>query len=187
MSAGEIEEMRGITHDIHSLSRVSTSISWKQSQILWLKDGDTNSKYFHTVLSSRRRRNAIVSLLVNGNIVEGVQPIRHAIYSHFKDHFAATNVSRPRVENLMFKNLSYVEGSGLIKPFSEGEVKAAIWDCDSFKSSGPDGVNLGFIKDFWEYSKGDVVQFISDFHRNDKLTRGKNTTFIALIPKVDSP
>ena len=87
----------------------------------------------------------------------------------------------------MFKNLSYVEGSSLIKPFSEGKVKAAVWDCDSFKSSGPDGVNFGFIKEFWEDIKGDVMRFISNFHRNGKLRRGINTTFIALIPKVDSP
>jgi len=31
------------------------------------------------------------------------------------------------------------------------------------------------------------MHFISDFHRNGKLARGINTTFIALIPKVDSP
>jgi len=187
MSTEELEEMRGITHDIQSLSCVNTSISWQQSRNRWLKDGDANSKYFHLILSSRRRRNAIVSLTVNGNLVEGVQPIRHADFSHFQDHFAAHNVLRPGVENLMFKNLSYADGIGLIKPFSEGEVKAAIWDCDSFKSSGPDGVNLGFIKDFWEDIKGDVMRFISDFHRNGKLTKGINSTFIALIPKVDSP
>jgi len=111
------------------------------------KDGDANSKYFHSVLASGRRWNAIVSLLVNGNIVEGIQPIRNAIFTHFKEHFVAPNVTRPRVENLLFKNLSYAEGSGLIKPFSEGEVKAAVWDCDSFKSPSLDGVNLGFIKD----------------------------------------
>lgn len=43
MSTEELEEMRGITHDIHSLSRVSTSISWQQSRTRWLKDGDANS------------------------------------------------------------------------------------------------------------------------------------------------
>jgi hypothetical protein len=102
-----------------------------QSRLHWLREGDANLKYFHSVLASRRRRNAIVSLLVDGNIVDGVQPIRSAIFSHFKHHFAASNVSRPGVGNLIFKNLSYVEGSGLIKPFSEAEVKAAIWDCDS--------------------------------------------------------
>ena len=93
-----------------------------------MKDGDANSRYFHTVLSSRRRRNAIVSLVVNGNIVEGVQPIRNAVFTHFKDHFAAQSVVRPGAENLSFKNLSYAEGSVLIKSFLEGEVKAAVWE-----------------------------------------------------------
>ena len=62
-----------------------------------------------------------------------------------------------------------------------------VWDCDSYKSRGLDGVNFGFIKDFWEDIKGDVMRFISEFHRNGILSRGINTTFIALIPKVDSP
>jgi len=46
LSVEDIDEMRGIMHDIHSLSRVNTSISWQQSRLLWLKDGDVNSKYF---------------------------------------------------------------------------------------------------------------------------------------------
>ena len=187
LSVEEIEEMRGITHDIHSLSRVNTSITWHKSRLLWLKDGDANSKYFHSVISSRRRRNSIVSLLVNGTLVEGVQPIRNAVYSHFKDHFAAPCISRLGVENLHFQNLSYVKGNGLIKSFSAGEVKATVWDCDSFKSPGPYGVNFSFIKAFWDELKDDIMRFMSDFHRNGKLTRGINTTFIALIPKVDSP
>ena len=152
-----------------------------------MKDGDANSKYFHSILSSRRRRNSIVSLLINGTLVEGVQPIQNAIFSHFRDHFAVQNTSRTGAENLTFKQLSYAEGRSLILPFSEAEVKAAVWDCESFKRPGPDGVNFGFIKDFWEDIKGDVMQFISEFHRNGKLSRGINTTFIALIPKVDSP
>ena len=75
LTTDEQEEMRGITHDIHSLSRVQTSISWQKSRLHWLEDGDANSKYYHSVLSNRRRRNSIISLLVNDNLVEGVQPI----------------------------------------------------------------------------------------------------------------
>ena len=32
LTTDEIEEMRGITHDIHSLSRIHTSINWQQSR-----------------------------------------------------------------------------------------------------------------------------------------------------------
>jgi len=88
---------------------------------------------------------------------------------------------------LAFKTLTYAEGGNLTKPFLVAEVKAAVWDCDSYKSPGPDGVNFGFLKEFWEDVKGDVMHFISDFHRNERLTRGINNTFIVLIPKVTSP
>jgi len=120
-------------------------------------------------------------------VVEGVQPIWNAGFAHFRDHFEVSIVTRPGAENLSFNTLTTAEGTGLIKPFTEAEVKAAVWDCESFKSPGPDGVHFGFIKDFWDQLKGDVMRFISDFHRNGRLTRGINTTFIALIPKVDSP
>jgi hypothetical protein len=91
------------------------------------------------------------------------------------------------VDDLVFKQLSSVERGSLTWPFTGAEIKDAVWDCDSFKSPGPDGVNFGFFKDFWAELKGDVVCFISEFPRNGKLTKGINSTFIALIPKVDSP
>jgi hypothetical protein len=31
------------------------------------------------------------------------------------------------------------------------------------------------------------MRFIFEFHQNGKLTKGINTTFISLIPKVDNP
>ncbi|CAJ2631793.1 unnamed protein product [Trifolium pratense] len=114
-------------------------------------------------------------------------PLGMRFFSHFASHFKAINVERPRVDNLIFKRLHASVVSGLIKPFSVDEVKVAVWDCDSYKSPGPDGINFGFIKDFWAEMQGDIVRFISEFHRNGRLTKGLNATFIALIPKVDSP
>jgi len=80
--------------------------------------------------------------------VEGVNPIRQAVFSHFASHFKSLNVERSNVDNLPFKSLSFSKGGILIKPFSLEEVKMVVWDCDSYKSSGPNGVNFGFIKEF---------------------------------------
>ncbi|CAJ2637778.1 unnamed protein product [Trifolium pratense] len=167
--------------------KLHASISWQQSRSLWLKEGDANSKYFHSILASRRRRNAISVIQVDGVTLEGVNPIRQAVFSHFESHFKAPNVERPGVEDLQFKRLNQLEVGGLIKPFSEAEVKQAVWDCDSYKSPGPDGINFGFIKDFWVELRGDVMRFLIDFHRNGRLSKGINATFIALIPKTDNP
>jgi hypothetical protein len=79
-----------------------------------------------------------------------------------------------------------MEMGTLTKPFSMDEVKETVWECDSFKSPGPDGINFGFIKNFWNEMKGDILRFTTEFHRNGKLSKGINSTFIALIPKVDS-
>jgi len=119
--------------------------------------------------------------------MEGVQPIRNTIFMHFRNPFKATRVGWPDVGNLHFKTLTFQDGGRLVKPFSVDEVKAAVWDCDSFKSPGPDGVNFGFIKELWHVLRDDLMRFVSEFHRNGKLARGISSTFIALIPKVDSP
>ncbi|GAU37762.1 hypothetical protein TSUD_102790 [Trifolium subterraneum] len=183
----ELVELHGVTADIHSLSRLHASVCWQQSRSLWLKEGDANSKYFHSIMARRRRGNVISSIKVDGVTLEGVSPIRETVVSHFASHFKATLLDRPVVDNLLFKTLNPLECSSLIKPFSVEEVKAAVWDCDSYKSPGPDGINFGFIKDFWADLQGDVMRFISEFHRNGKLTKGLNSTFIALVPMVDNP
>jgi hypothetical protein len=124
---------------------------------------------------------------VDGVTLEGVNAVRQAVFSHFEAHFKASSADRPGVDNLVFKRLNLTECGSLTRPFLEEEVKAAVWDCDSFKIPGPDGVNFGFFKEFWVELKEDVLRFVSEFHRNGKLTKGLNSTFIALIPKVDSP
>ncbi|GAU23450.1 hypothetical protein TSUD_331480 [Trifolium subterraneum] len=125
--------------------------------------------------------------LRDGVTLEGVTPIRQVVVSHFAFHFKATNMDRHGVDNLFFKNLNPLESSSLTKPFSEVEVKPIVWDCDNYKSPGPDGINFGFIKDFWPEIQKDVLRFVLEFHQNDKLNKGLNFTVIALIPKVDSP
>jgi hypothetical protein len=46
---------------------------------------------------------------------------------------------------------------------------------------------LGFFKEFWEVLKVDLLNFFAEFYHNGKLTKGLNSTFIALIPKVENP
>ncbi|XP_024626759.1 uncharacterized protein [Medicago truncatula] len=169
----EIEDMHRFSEELFSLSRINSSICWQQSRLQWLREGDANSKFFHNVMSNRSRRNAIPFILVDGVLFDGVENVRATVYNHFSSHFQARCVNRPRVD--------------LIKPFSLEEVKKAVWDCDSFKSPGPDGISFGFVKEFLDVLKCDVMRFLVEFHRNSKLAKGINSTFIALIPKVDSP
>ena len=145
MSASEIDELHVVSSNIHSLSRANTSIAWQQSRVHWLREGDANSKYFHSVLLGRRRHNHLQSIDVDGAEVEGVHLVRRAVFSHFANHFKRGRTDNIGLHNLPFQSLSSTEGGGLIRPFTVEEVKAVVWDCDSYKRPGPDGGEFWFL------------------------------------------
>jgi hypothetical protein len=68
--------------------------------------------------------------------------------------------------------------------FTPKEVKAAIWECDSNKAPGPDGINFFFIKKAWETIGDDIYGLVDDFYLSGLLPDGINNSFITLFPKV---
>lgn len=105
---------------------------------------------------------------------------------HFKTQFQNEGCKH-ELEYCEFKQISEQQNERLIEKNLEAKVKKVIWECDSSKSPNPDRVNIGFVKDFWEYLKADFVNLIRKFHVNGKLARGNDSLFIVLIPKNENP
>ena len=74
-----------------------------------------------------------------------------------------------------------------MKPFSEADIKAALFSIPSHKSPGPVGYNSGFFKATWDIVGTDITKAILGFfeHRNP-LKEWRNTR-ITLIPKCANP
>lgn len=60
---------------------------------------------------------------------------------------------------MTISSIGEVENNYLTAPFSEEEIREAVWNCESYKSPGSDGVNFSFIKQFWEEVKLDFLGF----------------------------
>lgn len=127
LSDEDMNTLHELSLELHSLSQVNASISWQQSRLLWLREGDANPKYYHAIMSGRRHRNAISSVVVNDNLIEGVDNAREAVFGHFQSHFQAPPINRPKVDDLPFRRLSIANSIFLTCPFREEEVKAAVW------------------------------------------------------------
>jgi len=83
----ETEELHNISFQLRSSARVQNNINWQKSRMKWLQEGDANTHKIHGIMSNRRRQNTINLVSVNGEIVEGVQNIRAAVFNHFSSHF----------------------------------------------------------------------------------------------------
>jgi len=93
-------------------------ISWRQkSRVLWLKEGDKCTKFFHQIANSNKRSNAIEFLLVNGSISSVQQVIRDHVTHFYESLFTEPYTWRPRLDKLDFVSLDVVEVSSLKLPF----------------------------------------------------------------------
>ena len=105
----------------------------------------------------------------------------------FLQRFQEPEHCRPNLDGVRFHNIGQQQNDMLVGRFQEDEINGVVWDCGSEKSSGPDGLNFKFIKEFWQLLKPDVIQFLDEFYVNGIFLKGCNASFIALIPKVVDP
>lgn len=128
----------------------SQEVFWKQrSRLLWLKEGDMNSHFFHTMPSTRKRRNSISTLRnAQGQSCTTSAEIDALIYDYFSKLFIVDGCQNDEVLNCVKTKITYEQNELLLEPFSTGDVKAALFKMHPDKSSGPDGMNPAFYQRF---------------------------------------
>ncbi|KAL9660817.1 hypothetical protein QQ045_025635 [Rhodiola kirilowii] len=167
---------------------------WRQrSRIEWLKEGDSNTKFFHTRASQRRKKNHVSKIKVASNkwISDEVDICKEALI-----HFARIYRSVNRSEAMDWEErMDFVQSSvsadkveWLCTPFIEADIQSAVFQLGATKAPGPDGYSALFYHEFWNLVKEDVIQASLNFlNGGGTLERGMNDTLIALVPKTKSP
>ncbi|CAJ2651715.1 unnamed protein product [Trifolium pratense] len=163
------------------------SLLRQKARSKWIQEGDSNSRFFHSSIKGRRRRNQIVMLKKGADWLEGVAAIKKEAKDHFSKHLSEEWSLRPFLQGLDFNSLSTDDNAMLLAPFDEVEVKDIIWSCDGNKSPGPDGFNIMFFKSRWSIVKKDVMNFLGEFHEKALLPKALTASFLTLIPKKDHP
>ncbi|GKV44610.1 hypothetical protein SLEP1_g51774 [Rubroshorea leprosula] len=183
----EIKKRREATITLWENMKRKESVIQQKSRKTWLAHGDANTKFFHKCVKGRWRRNEMISIHINGVQLKVASRMKDELAGFFEEMFKEKQRVRPKLNGVCFKQISQEDNDFITGPFSESEIKVAVWECDSLKALGPDGFNFKFIKCEWELIKDDVIRFIQEFHKNNKMVRGLNTSFIVLVPKSDNP
>jgi exonuclease III len=130
LSAEEVVLRRKHFFDLWHLLKSKELSAVQRSRSRWLKEGDANSRYFHSVMNSRGKRNRIMALEVGGEWSEDPLIIRQEAVSFFKNQFQNPQWQRPQLDGVPFSLVSQGENDSLIQPFSLEEIEGVVVDCD---------------------------------------------------------
>ncbi|KAJ3696607.1 hypothetical protein LUZ61_000312 [Rhynchospora tenuis] len=158
---------------------------WHQrARTKWLRCGDLNTRYFHSVATSKMRNKAINNLIVDGVEISN----KDVILEKFTDFFR--NIMGTEVQTVSFNPLSlygehFLPLHELDLPFSEIEIRKAVMSLANNKSCGPDGYPNEFYKLNWDLVKDDIIHIFHELHSGSLNLTDSNKANIILLPKED--
>lgn len=123
----DVEEQRkrkDLAADLWRISNLQETLLHQKSRLKWIKDGDLNSKFFHSTINWRRRVNYVVGLNINGEWIEEPREVKKEIKEYFEKKFKDELWEAPKLDGISFKQISEVDNVLLTAEFNMDEVKA---------------------------------------------------------------
>jgi hypothetical protein len=75
----------------------------------------------------------------------------------------------------------------LLKPYTDSEIKAALFQMGPTKSPGPDGFPALFYQTHWDFFQAEICNAVRCFLEGGEIPEGLCDSVIVLIPKVAHP
>ena len=189
IQGGSTVWMRTLERDINDLMDKEAKMWAQRAHVSWLKDGDRNTKFFHTKASQRRRRNYIQGLYDNNNRwCTQKQGIIDTVVDFYQSLFTSANSDSfdevlDEIPHLVTSDMN----AQLTDTFSAVEVEAALKEMAPLKAPGPDGMPPVFYQSYWSLVGSDVNEAILHYLNTGSLPQSLCHSFITLIPKVKNP
>lgn len=186
LTTEEADLLRDLKVRVLGLAAVERSRRRQSSRLVWLKEGDACTRFFHLRMSARKRRNFIPALKNrDGNMLWSHAEKEQDAFDHYNS-LLGSKAQRGCTFNWNSLNLSSINGSDLDNTFTENEIFDAISQMPSEKAPGPDGFTIVFYKSCWSIIKHSVVAaFHSLYNFNTGPLERLNTATICLIPKKE--
>ncbi|GJS64070.1 RNA-directed DNA polymerase, eukaryota [Tanacetum coccineum] len=182
----EGDENSGFFHGIINSNRNRSRINGLNIHGSWTRDPTALKSHIFQVYSSKFKEDVISRPTFSSDNFKKLSSDDLLILDYpISDQEIKDYVARGRVQKQK-RGRGRGRGNANV-PKYKIRIKDAVWDCGSEKAPGPDGFTFKFYKSQWDTIAPDVIAYIREFEMTSFLPRGCNSSFIALVPKVEDP
>eukprot|EP00253_Pinus_taeda_P019805 PITA_19805 len=166
---------------------------WRlRSRVIWLQEGDDNTKFYRKYENGRKAINTIWQLSNDQCLTVNTFPqLASLASSHYKKIYRApTNVNLTeiiQVVQLFPRVVEQEDARELTMEVTLGELEASLKWFKKDKSPGLDGWPIELYLAFFDILGVDLLKVIEDSRNNSKMHAPFISTLTALIPKTNTP
>jgi len=132
----------------------------------WLLKGDNNTTYFHRCANGRRRKNTTLSLEDGDQLIEGDDKLLEHATKYYSDLFGPGIHFNIQTDPDIWSEVAMVseaDNDFLCQPFSETEIKNALFQMEANKAAGPDKIPVEFFQSCWHVIKATLYNCLMIF------------------------
>lgn len=112
-------------------------------------NGENYIDFFHKCDNGRKRKNTIVSQEKDGEIIEGEENILKHATEYYTELFGPVPSNNIKLDPTIWdnvENVSKLDNIVLCQPFSEEEIKMALFQMETNKALGPNIIPIEFYQ-----------------------------------------
>lgn len=149
-----------------------------------MKDGERNTKLYHSVVKRREASGAISELYdMDGKCLNKQEEIEQKAVQYYDNLYNKDFLNNDRLNLKWRRKVSQEENDRLCASVEEEEIKKAVWAIGANKAPGPYGFNAFFYQQCWDTIKQELVTAIKWLMNGGAMVRQVNHAFLVLIPK----
>ncbi|CAN6236003.1 unnamed protein product [Urochloa humidicola] len=188
------EDLRSLSADeqlTRTLCQERLTLAIKERAAYWkqrgkhraVREGDSNTLFFHAQATQRMRRNHVRGIEVDGEVITSHDGKVAALTNHYKNILGTTGHNSWGFDlDAIYQNRP-TASEELTKDFSAEEALQAVRALNPTSAPGPDGFGPSFYKAAWSTVGSSVMQFLASFQSGEVELERLNRSYMILIPK----
>ena len=149
---------------------------------------DRNTTYYQKIANGNKRKNTIHSLNVGDAVIEGTEKLLEHATDFYKSIFGPAQGNMFHLDPDIWgeeEKLDELDNEILNRPFTEEEVRKALFSMKSNRAPGPDNIPAEFYQHCWDIVKEDIMKLFTVSHAGELDVSRLNYGIITLLPKIN--